>query len=104
VVANSNVKCAAKGIRLDVPAGWRVAPGAAVFSIAADGQQQSAAFTVTPSQLAEKAYSITAVAEYSGRQYKEGYNVTRYSGVRPYYLYQPATYKTTCVDVKIAPY
>ena len=73
------------------------------FSVAADGQQQSATFTVTPASLAEKTYQITAVAEYAGTQYKEGYDVTGYSGVRPYYLYKPATYKTTGVDVKVAP-
>ena len=54
-------------------------------------------------QPGEKTYQITAVAEYAGTPYKEGYEVTGYSGVRPYYLYRPATYKTTGVDVKVAP-
>jgi hypothetical protein len=43
------------------------------------------------------------VAEYSGRQYREGYEVTGYPGVRPYFLYRPAMYQTTGVDVKVAP-
>jgi hypothetical protein len=103
-VINSNAKGPAKGsIRLDVPAGWGVAPRTGEFSVAADGQQQSATFTVTPGSLTEKTYQITAVAEYAGAQYKEGYDVTGYAGVRPYYLYKPATYKTTGVDVKVAP-
>jgi len=104
VVINSNAKGPAKGsIRLDVPAGWGVEPRIGEFSVAANGQQQSATFTVTPAGLAEKIYQITAVAEYAGAQYKEGYDVTGYAGVRPYYLYKPATYKTTGVDVKVAP-
>jgi LmbE family N-acetylglucosaminyl deacetylase len=103
-LARSNVKGPAKGtIRLDVPSGWRVAPAAAEFATAADGQSQSVSFTVTPVNLAEKTYEITAIAEYAGRQYREGYDVTGYAGVRPYYLYKPATYKTSGVDVRIAP-
>jgi hypothetical protein len=101
-VARSNVKGPAKGtIRLDVPGGWRVTPAAAEFSTAADGQSQPASFTVTPANLAEKTYEITAVAEYSGKHYREGYDITGYAGVRPYYLYRSATYKTSGVDVKI---
>jgi hypothetical protein len=98
------VKGAAKGtIRLDVPAGWRVEPARAEFSTAADGQTQSANFTVTPANLAAKPYEITAIAEYEGKQYKEGYEVTGYAGLRPYYLYAASTYRTSGIDVKIAP-
>jgi LmbE family N-acetylglucosaminyl deacetylase len=104
VVVHSNVKGAATGsIRLDLPSGWRAAPATAPFNVAADGQEQSATFAVTPANLAAKQYVITAVAEHAGRQYREGYDVTGYAGVMPYYLYKPSTYKTTGVDVKIAP-
>jgi LmbE family N-acetylglucosaminyl deacetylase len=103
-VALSNVKGPARGaMRLDVPSGWRVSPERAEFSIAADGQTQTASFIVTPSNLAQKAYEITAVAEYGGKQYREGYEVTGYAGVRPYFRYASSTYKTSGVDVKIAP-
>lgn len=60
-------------------------------------------FLVTPSQLGRKVYPITATAEYEGRRYQEGYQLTGYAGLRPYFLYRPATYKTSGVDVKIAP-
>jgi LmbE family N-acetylglucosaminyl deacetylase len=103
-VVHSNVKGPAKGtVRLDVPAGWRVTPSTAEFSTAADGQEQSATFTVTPVGLGERSYQITAVAEYNGQNYREGYDVTGYPGVRPYFLYRASTYKTTGVDVKVAP-
>ena len=66
-VVHSNVKGPAKGtVRLDVPSGWRAQPAAAEFAIAAEGQEQSISFTVTPSNLAERAYEITAVADYAG--------------------------------------
>ena len=43
------------------------------------------------------------MAEYGGNQYKEGYEATGYPGLRPYFLYEPSTYRTAGVDVKVAP-
>ena len=103
-VLHSNVKGAAKGVvKLDLPAGWKSQPASVDFSTTQEGEERALAFTVTPAALAEKTYSITAVAEYNGKQYKEGYEFAGYAGLRPYPLYQPATYKTTGVDVKVAP-
>jgi hypothetical protein len=103
-VVHSNVKGPAKGsIRLEVPVGWRVNHASAEFATAADGEERSVTFTVTPANLGERAYQITAVAEYNGKPYREGDQLTGYSGVRPYFLYRSSTYKTTGVDVKVAP-
>ncbi len=103
-VIHSNVKGAASGtVRLDLPAGWKSQPESAAFTTSVDGEDRAIAFTVTPVGLVEKSYAITAVAEYGGKQYREGYDLTGYSGARPYPLYQPSTYKTTGVDVKVAP-
>ena len=103
-VIHSNVKGAANGtVRLDLPAGWKADPASVPFSTGEDGEDRSVSFTVTPSGLAEKPYTITAVAEYAGKTYREGYQVTGYSGLRPYFLYTPSSYKTSGVDVKVAP-
>jgi LmbE family N-acetylglucosaminyl deacetylase len=104
VVVHSNVKGPAKGVvRLEIPDGWTVSPRSAEFSIASEGQDQAATFTVTPAGLGERAYRVSTIADYDGRQYREGYEVTGYPGVRPYFLYRAAVLKTTGVDVKIAP-
>ncbi len=101
---HSNVKGPAKGtVRLDVPAGWKAAPPTAEFAMAAEGQDQAVSFTVTPANPGERSYRITAVAEYGGKQYREGYEVTGYAGVRPYFLYRASTATTSGVDVKVAP-
>lgn len=100
----SNVKGPAAGsIKLELPAGWQSSPAASPFSIAADDQEQSATFVVTPAGLGEKEYKLTAVAEYGGKTYREGYTVTGYPGVRPYFLYRGSELETTGVDVKVAP-
>jgi LmbE family N-acetylglucosaminyl deacetylase len=101
---HSNVKGPASGtVRLDLPAGWKSDPASIPFSTTQDGEDLGLSFTVTPANLNEKPYAITAVAEYGGRQYREGYRLTGYSGLRPYFLYRPSTYRTSGVDVKVAP-
>jgi LmbE family N-acetylglucosaminyl deacetylase len=103
-VVHSNVKGPAKGtLRVELPSGWRSTPESAEFSAAQEGEDHSVAFQVTPGKLAEKSYEITAVASYSGRTYREGYQVTGYNGLRPYFLYTSSSYRTTGVDVKVAP-
>lgn len=104
VTVHSNVKGPAKGVvRLELPSGWKSAPAVGAFETAAEGQDQSLTFEVTPGELSRKAYPITATAEYEGKRYQEGYQLTGYAGLRPYFLYRRATYKTSGVDVKTAP-
>jgi LmbE family N-acetylglucosaminyl deacetylase len=102
-IVHSNVKGPATGtLKLDLPTGWRSEPATADFSMKRDGEDQPVTFSVFPRNLAPTAYSITAVASYGGREYRQGYRTVGYPGLRPYDLYRPATYRTTGVNVKVA--
>lgn len=102
VSVHSNVKGPAKGsVRLDLPEGWKAPPEE--FSTAKDGDEQTLHFRVTLGRLEEKPYKLTAVAVYDGHEYKEGYHVVGYAGLRSYNLYRAATYRTSGVDAKVAP-
>lgn len=102
VTIHSNVKGPAKGtVKLDLPEGWKA--GQKNFSTVKDGDDQSLNFQVTPANLEQKPYTITAVASYDGQEYKEGYHTVGYPGLRPYNLYRASVYRTTGVDVKVAP-
>jgi LmbE family N-acetylglucosaminyl deacetylase len=102
VTVHSNVKGPAKGtVRLDLPEGWKAQQEE--YSMAKDGDDQTLNFHVTPGRLAEEPYTITAIATYDGHEYKEGYHPVGYPGLRPYNLYRASTYRTTGVDVKVAP-
>ena len=102
VRVHSNVKGPAKGtVRLDLPVGWKSEQQA--FLTAKDGDDQILKFHVVPGRIEEKPYTITAVATYDGREYKEGYHTVGYPDLRPYNLYRASAYRTTGVDVKIAP-
>jgi LmbE family N-acetylglucosaminyl deacetylase len=99
---HSNVKGPAQGtVRLEVPSGWQAAPQP--FSLAKDGEDQTLSFKVVPNNLEEKAYTLTADAEYDSHEYKQGYRTVGYPGLRPYFLYRPASYHTTGVNLKVAP-
>jgi LmbE family N-acetylglucosaminyl deacetylase len=104
VHVHSNVKGQAQGtVHLDLPSGWKSEPQSAAFSFAQDGQEQNVSFEVTPARIAEQSYKITAVATYDNHDYKQGYIQIGYPGLRPYYFYSDATYRTTGTDVKVSP-
>jgi LmbE family N-acetylglucosaminyl deacetylase len=98
---HSNVKGPAEGtLRLELPAGWRSSPESAAFNMARDGEDQSITFNVHPDVVKPGEHRITAVAEYRGKSYEEGYRLVGYPGVQPYPLYRPAVYRAVGVDVK----
>ena len=100
---HSNVKGPAKGtLRLKLPSGWRSAPESADFAMTRDGEDQAITFTVLPSAMDAGEHRITAVAEYQGKTYEEGYHLTGYAGLRPYPDFRPAVYRAGGVDVKTA--
>jgi LmbE family N-acetylglucosaminyl deacetylase len=100
---HSNVKGPAKGtLRLKLPAGWRSTPESAEFSMERDGEDHTITFIVLPNAVEAGERRITAVAEYQGKTYEEGYRLTGYSGLRPYPYFRPAVYRAVGVDVKTA--
>ena len=73
---HSNVKGPAQGVlRLKLPQGWRSTPPEASFNLARDGEDQTIVFAVAPDHVKPAEYKITAVAEYNGRTYEEGYHL-----------------------------
>jgi LmbE family N-acetylglucosaminyl deacetylase len=104
VTLRSSVKGAAKGqVHLDLPKGWTSSPAVADFATMRDGEEKNLVFHVQPGSIQTKPYRITAVAEYNGERFTEGFDTIGYPGLRPYPFYRPATYRTTGVDVKTAP-
>ncbi len=101
---HSNVKGPAEGtLSLRLPAGWRSMPESAPFAMARDGEDHTITFSVVPGMVNPGEHRITAVAEYKGKSYEEGYRLVGYPGVRPYPLYRPAVYRAVGVDVKTSP-
>lgn len=89
-------------LHLDLPEGWNVQPERPSLGLKM-GEDATLAFRVHPAPLAEKSYTVQAVATTGNSEFKEGYQTVGYPGVRPYNLYQPATYRVRAIDVKTAP-
>ena len=104
VTIHTNVAGAANGsLHLNLPEGWSATPKTADFSLSKQGQNQNLTFTLHAGNLTERPYSITAAAEYNGKEYTEGYVTTGYDGLHPYNEYYPAQVTLTGVNVKVAP-
>ncbi len=101
---HNNVEGQAKeSVHLELPEGWTSEPRSIPIQFTQQDEELAVAFIIHPGTISEKPYQVTAVADYEGKPYKEGYVITGYTGLRPYFLYSPAVYKTTGTDVKMAP-
>ncbi|MBV8629520.1 MAG: PIG-L family deacetylase [Silvibacterium sp.] len=101
-IRNSQQSAADGTLRLDLPAGWTSDPPARSFHLRPN-DSATASFTIRPASLASESYTIKASAQSGNQLFSEGFQSVGYPGLRPYYLYSPATYRARGVDVKIAP-
>jgi LmbE family N-acetylglucosaminyl deacetylase len=88
-------------LRLDTPQGWKVEPAEIAVDLDHDGDLNNYSFLITPQNLHEGTYKITAHAEYNGKQYAEGFKVITRPDLDSYYAYRSATEKVAAVDVKL---
>ncbi len=92
-------RAAAGVLRLDVPAGWTVAPESRSFTLGQSGEKVRLAFSVTaPNRPATAA--ILAVATVEGRDYGTGRRTISYDHLPPILL-QPVA-KLTAVSLELA--
>ncbi|MEI9979244.1 MAG: PIG-L family deacetylase [Edaphobacter sp.] len=90
-------------VRLELPKGWRSEPQNVGFSFSHVGESKMLSFRVTPMALAQTSYTLKAVAETTNGATSEGFRAVGYKGLTPTNMYTAATYRTSGVDVKIAP-
>jgi LmbE family N-acetylglucosaminyl deacetylase len=102
VSVRSNVQSPVKAkLRLEAPQGWKVEPEAIDVMLDHDGDVNNYSFQVSPQNLREGAYQVTAKAEYNGKQYAEGFKVITRPDLDSYNAYRPATENVQAVDVKL---
>jgi LmbE family N-acetylglucosaminyl deacetylase len=90
-------------LRLETPPGWKVEPSEIAVELDHDGDLNNYNFQVTPQNLHEGTYKITARAEYNGKQYAEGFKIIARPDLDSYPAYRPATENVQAVDVKLPP-
>jgi hypothetical protein len=101
-ISNAQQQTADGTLRIDLPTGWTAEPADYTFHL---NSQESAPFlfTIRPAALSGQSYTLKATAQSGNYEYSEGVETVGYPGLRPYYLYRPATYRVRGVDVKVAP-
>ncbi|MGA7521414.1 MAG: PIG-L family deacetylase [Acidobacteriaceae bacterium] len=99
-VSNQQQDDADGTLHLELPAGWTADPATANFHLP-PGTRQDLSFTLHPGPLSGQDYEIRAVAQSGNDRFTEGFITVGYPGLRPYYLYRPATYRLRAVDVKV---
>ncbi|HET9281902.1 MAG TPA: PIG-L family deacetylase [Candidatus Angelobacter sp.] len=90
-------------LKLETPEGWKVEPAEIAVDLDHDGDLNNYNFKVTPQNLHEGTYKVTAQAEYNGKQYAEGFKIITRPDLDSYPAYRPATENVQAVDVKLPP-
>lgn len=90
-------------LRLETPTGWKIEPSEIAVDLDHDGDLNNYNFQVTPQNLHEGTYKVTAQAEYNGKQYAEGFKIITRPDLDSYPAYRPATENVQAVDVKLPP-
>ncbi|HEU4413968.1 MAG TPA: PIG-L family deacetylase [Candidatus Angelobacter sp.] len=102
VSVRSNVQSAVHAkLKLETPAGWKVEPAEIAVDLDHDGDLNNYSFEVTPQNLHEGTYKVTARAEYNGKEYAEGFKIITRPDLDSYPAYRPATQNVQAVDVKL---
>jgi LmbE family N-acetylglucosaminyl deacetylase len=102
VSVRSNVQSAVHAkLRLETPQGWKVEPAEIAVDLDHDGDLSNYNFQITPQNLHEGTYKVTASAEYNGKQYAEGFKIITRPDLDSYPAYRPATENVQAVDVKL---
>ncbi|HEX2165753.1 MAG TPA: PIG-L family deacetylase, partial [Longimicrobiales bacterium] len=89
-------------VRLEVPAGWQVAPAAAELVLRSAGDKRTTAFVVTPPTDATGEHALRATFESRGVTYDQGYTLIDYPHIRPHPLYRDAEVRAVVFPVRIA--
>jgi LmbE family N-acetylglucosaminyl deacetylase len=96
----ANMAGASGELRLELPAGWKVAPESRAFSIATAGEQQDLWFDVTP-PAGDGAARVRAVARYRGRDYAAGEQSILYPHIPAQTLFPEAAAKLVRADIRV---
>jgi LmbE family N-acetylglucosaminyl deacetylase len=104
----SNAKGSADArVHLELPPGWAATPAEVLLHFDHESEVQNADFKLTTLQsaapVAGKTYTVHAVAQYEGKEYREGYQVVAHPGLEARHLFLPAASELKAVDLRTAP-
>ena len=88
-------------LRLNLPPGWTATPASRDLNFTRPGERAQFRFSIAAGSTGTRSYPVAAVAAVGGREFSEGYTVTRYRDLESRYLYRNAAATVTGVDAKV---
>ncbi|WP_432666799.1 PIG-L family deacetylase [Wukongibacter baidiensis] len=102
LVRNNNEGPVSGYVEFDLPEDWKLVNQSTGFEIDGEDRQTSVAIEVEVPANVSGDFYLTATAVANNERFAQGYQIIEYPHIYTKYLYKPATYKLTVVDVKIA--
>ncbi len=90
--------------KINLPAGWTLAPGSAEFDLRTKGEKTAIPFEITiPANAKISNYNLTANAVVGGQIYDQTMTDIAYPHIQTHRLYSKADVSTQVLDLKVAP-
>ena len=90
-------------VHFALPSGWTADPTSRPVHVAHEGDTAELQFTIAPKLDGETHYDLTAIADYQGKQFKEGFDVVSRADLDTFYYYHRATLDISAVNVAVPP-
>lgn len=90
-------------VHFALPAGWTVDPQSRPVHLAHEGDVAELQFAIRSKLDGEVHHDVTAIADYAGEQFKEGFSVVTRGDLDTFYYYHPATLDVSAVNVSVPP-
>ena len=88
-------------VHVSAPPGWSVQPATRSVHFQHEGDAAEAEFTVQPKLDGETHYQLTAVGDYNGKQFTEGFTTVSRNDLDTFYYYRPAKLDVSAIKVKL---
>jgi LmbE family N-acetylglucosaminyl deacetylase len=90
-------------VHFRMPQGWSAEPPSRRLHLEHENDVGELQFLVRPKLDGETHYDLTAIADYQGKQFTQGFDVVSRSDLDTFYYYHPATLNVSAVNVKLPP-
>ncbi len=102
-VTNTGLEPVEGRVRLEAPAGWRVAPESVPVPLSREDESRTVRFSVSAEGNPAGEYRVRAFVEHAGRHFDSGYQVVEYAHTARRHIGRSAAGTFQVIDVAIAP-
>jgi LmbE family N-acetylglucosaminyl deacetylase len=90
-------------LHFSAPEGWTIDPPSRSVHVEHEGDVAELNFSMTPKTAREAHYNLTAIADFAGKQYSQGFDVVTRADLDTFYYYHPAALDISAVDAQLPP-